>query len=120
MILLITEEEISMYADDHQIFASGLSTSIVKGKLLSEGNEITKWYKENLLQVNAQKYQSMLPGSKTEANNTNLHIDGVNIDQLNTIKLFGVHLDYELNFSEHISSVCKKATNLHIVAVNID
>ena len=33
----ITEEEISMYADDHQIFASGLSTSIVEGKVMSEG-----------------------------------------------------------------------------------
>ena len=37
----ITEEEISMYADDHQIFASGLSTSIVEGKLMSVGNKIT-------------------------------------------------------------------------------
>ena len=48
----ITEEEISAYTDDHQIFASGSSTSIVEGKLLSEGSKITKWHKENLLQVN--------------------------------------------------------------------
>ena len=34
-----------MYADDHQIFASGSSTSIVEGKLLSEGSKITR-YKE--------------------------------------------------------------------------
>ena len=56
----ITEEEISMYADDHQIFASGSFTSIVEGKLLllSEGSKITRWYKENLLQVNVQKHQS--------------------------------------------------------------
>ena len=27
-------------------------TSIVEGKLLSEGNKITKWYNENLLQLN--------------------------------------------------------------------
>ena len=38
-----------------------------------------------------------------------LHIDGVNIEHLKTIKLFRVLLDSELNFSEHISSVCKKA-----------
>ena len=56
----ITEEEISMHADDHQIFASGSFTSIVEGKLLllSEGSKITRWYKENLLQVNVQKHQS--------------------------------------------------------------
>ena len=69
-----------MYADDHQIFASGSSASIVKGKLLSEGYKITKWYKENLLQVIVQRYQSMLLGSGTEANNCiDLHIDGTNM-----------------------------------------
>ena len=39
-----------------------------------------------------------------------MHIDGVNIEQLKSIKLFGVLLDSELNFGEHISSVCKKAS----------
>ena len=67
----ITEEEISTYSDDHQIFASGSSTSIVEGKLLSEGSKITR-YKENLLQVNVQKYQSMVLGTESEANNIKL------------------------------------------------
>ena len=31
----ITEEEFSMFAEDHQIFASGSSAGIVEGKLLS-------------------------------------------------------------------------------------
>ena len=69
----MTEGEISLYTDDHQIFALGSSTSIVEGKLLSEGNKITKWYKENLLQLNVQKNQSMLLGSRTEANNIKKH-----------------------------------------------
>ena len=36
----ITEEEIPMYAEDHQIFASAASASIVEGKLLSEGSKL--------------------------------------------------------------------------------
>ena len=76
-----------MYADDHQIFASGSSTSIVEGKLLllSEGSKITRWYKENLLQVNVQKHQSMELGAESETNKINLHIDAVNIKQLKSI-----------------------------------
>lgn len=94
-----------MYADDHQIFASGSSASIVEEKLLSEGSKITKWYEENLVQVNVQKYQSMLMGSGTEAKNsiTDLHIAGTDIEQSKSIKLLGVPLDSELNFSEHIT-----------------
>ena len=63
---------------------------------------------QNLLQVNVQKYQSMLLGSRAEANTINLHVDGVSIEQLKSIKLFDVHLDSELNFSEHVNSVLQK------------
>ena len=66
--------------------------------------------------MNAQKYQSMLLGARiSEDNNIVLHTDGVNIEQLESVKLFGVLLDSELNFSpgvggggdfsDHISSV---------------
>ena len=63
---------------------------------------------QNLLQVNVQKYQSMLLGSRAEANTINLHVDGVSIEQLKPIKLFEVHLDSELSFSEHVNSVLQK------------
>ena len=63
---------------------------------------------QNLLQLNVQKYQSMLLGSRAEANTINLHVDGVSIEQLKFIKLFDVHLDSEINFSEHVNSVLQK------------
>ena len=62
------------------------------------------------VQVNVQKYQSMVLVAESEANNINLDINGVNIEQLKSIKLFGVFLDSELNFNEHMSSVCRKAS----------
>ena len=49
-------------------------------------------------------------GAESETNNINLHIDAVNIKQLKSIKLLCVFLDSELNFSEHISFFCKKAS----------
>ena len=39
---LISEEDISMYSDDHQIFSSAMCTGIVEEKLLREGNKATK------------------------------------------------------------------------------
>ena len=38
----------------------------------------------------------------------NLHVDGVSIEQLKSIKWFDVHLDSELSFSEHVNSVLQK------------
>ena len=50
----------------------------------------------------------MLLGSRAEANTISLHVDGVSIEQLKSIKLCDVHLDSELNFSEHVNSVLQK------------
>ena len=36
---------------------------------------------QNLPQVNVQKYQSMLLGSRAETNTINLHVDGGSIEQ---------------------------------------
>ena len=107
----ITEEEISIYADDHQIFASGSSTSIVEGKLLSKGGKITRWYKENLLRVNVEKYQSMVLDAESEANNVNLDINGVNIEQLKSVKLFRVFLDSELILVSTLALFAEKLAN---------
>ena len=58
--------------------------------------------KENLLQVNVPKYQSMLLGSRL----INFVMTTIEIYQI----IRSIHLDSELNFSEHICScVCKKA-----------
>ena len=46
------EASISMYADDHEIYAAGDSSKGVEKKLLEDGERMTRWYKDNLLQVN--------------------------------------------------------------------
>ena len=58
--------------------------------------------KENLLQVNVPKYQSMSLGSRL----INFAMKTIETYQI----IRSIHLDSQLNFSEHISWVCKKAT----------
>ena len=38
------EASISMYADDHQIYAAGESSKTVEKKLLEGGERTTRWY----------------------------------------------------------------------------
>ena len=100
------EADISMYADDHQIFSSDHSIGRVEEKLLHDGSKITKWYEENLLQVNIKKYQSMVLGERNGTVEMNMQIGGVKIEQSHSIKLLGVNIDSDLNFSNHIREVC--------------
>ena len=54
-----------MYADDHQLFSVAKSSNEAERILTREGNNISEWYNNNLLQGNFSKYQVMsLPGSE--------------------------------------------------------
>ena len=64
---------------------------------------------ESLLQVNTKKYQSMVLGERNGTEEMNLQIGGVKIEQSQAIKLLGVNIDSDLNFSNHIREVCTKS-----------
>ena len=46
-----------MYADDHQVYQSGSKTTAVIFELAKEAENVSQWYKANLLQANPKKYQ---------------------------------------------------------------
>ena len=69
---------------------------------------MTKWYQENLLKANCDKYQAMVLGNPKGERKVDLDICGENVEQTQTIKILGVNLDDKLNFRDHIRGVCKK------------
>ena len=52
-----------MYADDHQVFVSGITLQNVQDPLQEVRDEITVWFDHNLLQGNFKKYQTIAFGS---------------------------------------------------------
>ena len=50
---------LSMYADDHQIYHTGCNQPSVTSKLRDSARTATKWYDYNLLAGNLKKYQTM-------------------------------------------------------------
>ena len=58
-------------------------TGIVEGKLLSEGNKITKWYNENLLQLNDHQSSYWSLGLREINKHKPADIDRLSIEQLN-------------------------------------
>ena len=112
------DANISMYADDHQIYQTGKGISIVHTKLEESASSATDWYENNLLEGNLKKYQTMFIQNKyghkeqfccTE-HNTNLNLNGKIIRTSDSLKILGVTIDNKLNFNEHINDVCNKAS----------
>ena len=61
-----------------------------------------KWYQENGMIVNPDKHQAMIIGNTEHTFSFPLR---------ESIDLFGVTLDNELNFNAHICRLCKKINN---------
>ena len=71
---------------------------------------INKWYDENGMRRNPEKYQAMVIGKKREkpifcCENT-YHI----IPIQNEKELFGIAVDDELKFEAHVSKICRKVS----------
>ena len=107
---LIQEASLSMYADDHQLYVTADSIAQVEQSLNIEGEIISRWYRENFLQGNYNKYSAMIVSAK-KVNNPiiNVNIDVESIESKPSLSLLGVTLDDRLSYSAHISDVCKKA-----------
>ena len=113
MTYIVNNASLSMYADDHQLYVKGYSVDCVKQLLTDGGHTISKWYKDNFLKGNYDKYNLMLLGRKNKNEDSpsiNVKIDEQVIKSSLDLKLLGVTLDDELSFSAHISDVCKKAS----------
>ena len=77
------------------------------------GHTISKWYKDNFLKGNYDKYSVMLLGKKNkteDSSSINVKIDEQIIKSSPDLKLLGVTLDDEHSFSSHMSDICKKTS----------
>ena len=87
---------------------AGADQAAVTSQLKDSANLATTWYDSNLLAGNLKKYQVLNLGFTQ--NDSNICVNDVVIETKDNIILLGVVLDSKLNFSEHIISICKKAS----------
>ena len=101
------DTRLSMYADDHQIFHVGYDSREVISKLRESAETATKWYESNLLMGNLEKYQTMNIGRSTV---DTLSLNGKEIRTAEELQLLGVTIDSQMDFNNHISALCKRAS----------
>ena len=107
MTYIVNKARLSMHVDDHQLYVAGNSVEYVEQSLNDEGQTISRWYGDNFLKGNYDKYNAMLIN---RGNNSyqfiNVNIDGYTIKSTPDLKLLGVTLDDKLNFSKYVSELC--------------
>ena len=52
---IISDANVLMYADDYQVYVAKETTKSVERILVDNGESMTKWYQDNLLNVNCNR-----------------------------------------------------------------
>ena len=107
---VVKKSDLNMYADDHQLYTTRKSIPEAELTLNKEGENISKWYEENQLKGNFDKYQALIVGPSNRNKQLNVEIQGKNVETLTELVLLGVTIDEHVNFRIHIGNICKKAS----------
>ena len=83
-------------------------------ELRIKAENVSKWYKANLLHANPKKYQVLAMTSrnvdKEAKDECTLDIDNQQLKPTAKLRILGVNMDDQLTFTEHISDIRKKAS----------
>ena len=106
----VKDANLTMYADDHQMYFKGRDHETVGSIMKTHDQQALSWYTNNFPLANPDKFQSLKINPwklNKEKSDKMLNINDLNIanTELSVIKLLGVHRDDNLNFTEHISKL---------------
>ena len=71
---------------------------------------LIKWFADNHMNVNPDKFQAIAVGKCTKDENITFNLDNNIIHCEDHVKLLGVAFDFKLSFDLHLSNLCKKAS----------
>ena len=103
----------SSYVDDTTPFITGMSFGQIIPELESILSNISQWFMNNNLKANAGKFHLFLSPYEDQTITVEIYV----IKSSSVEELLGVTIDSNLNFKEHILSLCKKANRkLHALS----
>ena len=91
------------YADDTQIFSIGNDSSMIHQPMQSDLLTVCKWFNSNGLAVNHDKFLTMWLGNTMDVPTYDLGSSVISL--VHSMKLLGVTIDKDLNFTEHIRNL---------------
>ena len=106
LFFICEKDDNASYADDTTPYTRARDTPTVISELQSTSEKFFNWFEKNHLKANPEKYHLLLsPKSSMETK-----IGGVSVKSGEMETLLGVSIKSELNFENHISSICSKVS----------
>jgi hypothetical protein len=109
MFFFIQDALLCNFADDNSLYASAKCQNDVITILQREIVNVLEWFKNNSMIANPAKFQLMFLGRATIP--INIKIGNNMLKPSDCVKLLGVLIDCKLNFTPHVESLCKSASN---------
>ena len=106
----VKKGDLHNYADDNTLSYGSNSVDDVIETLEEQSDILIKWFTENHMQANPDKFQAISIGRKTHEKNLSFMLQGNKIDCEDEVKLLGVTFDFRLTLNSHVSHICKKAS----------
>ena len=69
-----------------------------------------EWFTKNFMKDNPNKFQAMCVRLKAYENIKSFQIENVAIKCEDSVTLLRVSIDFRLKFDQHVSEICKKAS----------
>ena len=113
--LHVNRTDIDMFADDATLHTYHKNIEGIENALNFDLCEIENWCSKNQMVLNTNKTKCMLMGtqqrkSRIDSPELNLYASNKLIENVESEKLLGVHIDGSLRYNHHIDSVCKSLT----------
>ena len=102
---------VKLFADDTGLFGSSASPSDLELGMNSEMDKILTWMTNNKLTINVEKSKCLLISHKNNRKNKirlEISINGSLLENVNSFKYLGIHIDDQMKWATHINYVAGK------------
>ena len=105
----VPEAKLKLFADDTNLFIFGETLTEICTKANILLGDLNRWFVANKLSLNVLKTcYSVFPNSTQHCGSCNLSINGISINQCNSVKYLGVWIDDKLKWQQHIDHIYTK------------
>ena len=103
----IRDISIANYADDNTTYTTAINVENLLSTLERETSILLEWFKFNETKLIEDKCHLLVAN---QSEDKSIRLGNVTVVSNRSVELLGVKIDEHVNFNEHITKLCKKAT----------